>query len=689
MAALSNSNSRCFFFSGLSVIGEDIEEFRKLLNQSYEANDFYIKTMVNFTLTVLDELAIRNHIGSVPKILKEIWQVLGDSGIALRKSILWLIETIKTTYKNTIDTLNRIFHGEAMSYVSSVVEKAIYKYDRFVKDLHLSFVKYVENIWNSFSTMLMNYWRGMLERIQPMVMRFVHYAEALVWNISSEIFEFLHKHTNDLVKSPYFDTVSEFMRDLDTVYRDIQDNDAITNIKKYSALASAFLREKYFKVVPFGKELQKLLNELVDEIKQLRKQELVQFIINRIDEWESKFAWFAEEFQLDKRMHQLWHIILNKITAYEQTALEMDDKYREAKTNFVFDPIVGVMKLEQKLPMSWHAFNETPIFEEIDELQMLTKVFRVFNGVNVSLFSVDLLEYYTNPYVWLPPFKARSLMIGSRHYITFDKRFISLNHRYAYIENGQKPDKCSYVLANDFVDFNFTLTQEPSIAVYNDKLLSTRKLAIVSDGSIIDIDLIGATVRINRNSTMALPIQIGDTTIYRDWDILVIRSKNGFELNCNLQFDYCWFEISGWYYGKTAGIMGTVNNEIYDDFMTSKHVITKDATEFRQSWAINHDGQVDKCKHELNDDKWTISNELLNICDTYFLSKVSPFANCFPTVDSRPFYDMCLDMGANSITNFTHNEHPAQKGACAVALAYMESCADESLPLRIPEICLQ
>lgn len=99
-----------------------------MLNQSYEANDFYIKTVVNFTLTVLDELAIRNHIGSVPKILKEIWNILGDSGVALRKSILWLIETVKTTYKNAIETLNNIFHGDAMNYVSSVVEQAILKY---------------------------------------------------------------------------------------------------------------------------------------------------------------------------------------------------------------------------------------------------------------------------------------------------------------------------------------------------------------------------------------------------------------------------------------------------------------------------------------------------------------------------------------------------------------------------------
>lgn len=670
--------------SGLSVIGEDIEEFRKSMNQSYEANDFYIKTAVNFTLTVLDELAIRNHIGSLPKILNEVWQVLGDSGVALRKSILWLIETIKTTYKHTIDALNRIFHGEAMAYMSSLAEKALYQYDRFIKDLHLSFIKNVQNIWNMISDKLMDYWRRLLEKIQPMVMRFIHYAESLLWNISQEIFEFLHKHTNDLTQSPYFDTVSEFMRDLDTVYQDIQKNDAITNIKKYSTLASAFLREKYFKVVPFGRELENLINELIDEIKGMRKQKLVQYVINRIDEWHAKLAWFAEELQLDRRVHQLWQIVLDKITSYEQTALQMDDKYREAKTKFLFDPNQGIVKYEQKLPFSWHSFNETPMFEEISELRMLTKVFRIFKGVNISVMPFDVFQYYANPYVWLPPFKARSLLVGSRHYVTFDKRFVSLNHKYAIIQNDQKPDQCSYLLANDFVDSNFTLAQEPSTALFDGKLLSTRKLTMIADGNIIDIDMVAETIYINRTTMTALPIQLGDTVIYREWDNLIVRSKNGFELNCNMQFDFCWFEVSGWHFGKTAGIMGTMNNEIYDDFLTSEHHVTADINEFRQSWALK------ECKHTFNDDSdYPISNELLNICDTYFQSKVSPFSNCFATIEPKPFYDMCLDMGSNSITNFTHIDHPAQKGACAVALAYMESCTEQNLPLRVPEICLQ
>lgn len=81
-------------FSGLQALDGDIEDFRKFLNQSYEANDFYVKNLVNFTMTVLDELSLKNHIDSVPKFLSEMWQMLGASGQALHKSILWLIESV-------------------------------------------------------------------------------------------------------------------------------------------------------------------------------------------------------------------------------------------------------------------------------------------------------------------------------------------------------------------------------------------------------------------------------------------------------------------------------------------------------------------------------------------------------------------------------------------------------------------
>lgn len=40
-------------------------------------------------------------------------------------------------------------------------------------------------------------------------------------------------------------------------------------------------------------------------------------------------------------------------------------RYHKAKTKFLCNPEKGVIELEQKLPFSWHAFNETPKYEVI------------------------------------------------------------------------------------------------------------------------------------------------------------------------------------------------------------------------------------------------------------------------------------------------------------------------------------
>lgn len=40
-------------------------------------------------------------------------------------------------------------------------------------------------------------------------------------------------------------------------------------------------------------------------------------------------------------------------------------RYHKAKTKFLCNPEKGILELEQKLPFSWHAFNETPKYEVI------------------------------------------------------------------------------------------------------------------------------------------------------------------------------------------------------------------------------------------------------------------------------------------------------------------------------------
>lgn len=192
-------------------------------------------------------------------------------------------------------------------------------------------------------------------------------------------------------------------------------------------------------------------------------------------------------------------------------------------------------------------------------------------------------------------------------------------------------------------------------------------------------------MKINRNATTALPAQIGDTVVYRETDLLTIQSLNGFKLTCSLQYHFCSFDLSGWYFGKTAGILGTMNNEVFDDYITSEQKYTSSNKQFINSWKLpGCDIELEATNHTQN--YLTVSSDLSQICESLFQHKHSYFASCFPIVDTNPFYEMCLDLGQH--LDVRSNE-PSNNGACTSALAYMEACLLEDIPLRVPDSCIQ
>lgn len=86
-------------FTSVKDIDEDLSAFKNFLNDSYYADDFYIQSFMNYTMTVLDELAITDHLQTIPKIFKEMWEVLGESSKAFKNSILWIINTVKDEFR--------------------------------------------------------------------------------------------------------------------------------------------------------------------------------------------------------------------------------------------------------------------------------------------------------------------------------------------------------------------------------------------------------------------------------------------------------------------------------------------------------------------------------------------------------------------------------------------------------------
>lgn len=398
-------------WNDLKTLEKDFENLTRYLNESYNANDFYIKDIVGLGIHIIDELSLRSHIQSLPNILNEIWEIMGESGEALRNSLLWLIETIKNAYNKASEIVAAVLRGDSVSQVANIIERLIEKYDMFIKDLHVSFIKYIENLWDTIFSSLSQQWHRFLKLMEPLFIRFIHYLEAAVWKAGKEVVDFLYDRRKEIIASPYFDRFTNFTQDVDRFYRDIKANDIITNVQKYSGLVIQFLKERYFTFVPFGKELKDVIDEILSELKELKKLPSAKYALEKFEQVYDRIDYFCEYFEIKIKIESFIRLVHSKMMDISQTALQAESRYREAKTMFIFNPNQGLICLEQKLPMSWHAFNQTPEFQEIPEFRAIMDTKTYFVTSNTTFWS---LYYQYKPYLelsnWLPPFKGLYLM---------------------------------------------------------------------------------------------------------------------------------------------------------------------------------------------------------------------------------------------------------------------------------------
>ncbi|CAH1158795.1 unnamed protein product [Phyllotreta striolata] len=645
----------------ITIIEQDFNDFKIFLNESYEANEFYIKDITNIIITLFDDLAIKSQLQTLPKIVQEIWSVMGDSGKKIKESILWVKDKLVTYYQKATQFIHDLLNDDPMVHLSMGLDKLVEKYDEFIKNLHVAIIQYMENLWAQMSAVVVEQWHKMLASIEPTFLKFIHYLESIAWHTGKEFLDFLYIRKNEIIESPYFLRFTKFSQDLDKFYRDIRGSNTIASLYKYTQIAWNFLKEKYLTIIPFGKETIDVVNEIAEELMQIGEIPSVKFLINKWREAFDRFKYYYDYFDVETKIHKLFQIIYDKISDMSLTALEIENRQREAKTKFYFEPDDGIMLLEQKLPMPWHAFNETPKFKEIPEIKKIFDLQSFFEETELSFWNL-YYDYkpWLNPSEILPPFKGHAMIVGSKFYATFDRKFYQFR------------GKCTYLLAQDFVDRNFTI-----LASY-DQTGTTNELLLIVKKEIVRIDFFNDRVLAGDSKVERLPMQIGETYLYKDSGLFKAESQLGFILECNMKFHTCMFEMSGWYYGKTAGLWGTYNNEPTDDFLSSNktRVSERGIKEFGDSWALDKkckNGEAEKYK-TLN--RSEVPKDIWLMCADFFSNTVSQLSTCFPRVPKESFLDMCL----NSKT---------QEEACMSAVSYINLCSYANTPLRIPDTCVK
>jgi hypothetical protein len=90
---------------------------------------------------------------------------------------------------------------------------------------------------------------------------------------------------------------------------------------------------------------------------------------------------------------------------------------------------------------------------------------------------------------------------------------------------------------------------------------------------------------------------------------------------------------TGWYFGKTAGLLGTLDNEPSDDMLSSNGYVESDIFKFTESWSLNENS----CNSYTSLRKLSPTSQTVEVCDSYFKHKTSPLFTCFSVVNITLF----------------------------------------------------
>ncbi|KAM3962221.1 LOW QUALITY PROTEIN: apolipoprotein lipid transfer particle [Aphomia sociella] len=629
----------------LHVIKDDLDDFQLFLNESYGNNDFYVKDIVEFTYYVLDEMAIRNHLESLPGIVNDMWGMMGNTSRSIKQSLTYVVDTIKMAYTNFIDSANKVLEADFMELVSAKLETMILQYDNFVRDMHMKLLEYWEETWVNATSRLYKYWQELLKSIEPLFFKVLHYTESFVVTIWKGLMDFFYNRTQELTDSPYFNYVSAFGQEMDKIYKDLIHNDLITNVKKYSKKLFNVIWIKIEKYIPFKDEFMQLYAEFKNAWEVFLKTKQVVYVRDKYLEAYERLKWWYDYFMIGEALSQVGEIVYAKVTDMAKTALQYEELHRTPKTLFVFDPRGGQVRLEQKLPVSWHAFNRTPEFREVREYRALRRLLDDWLATNRSLWSY---YYQLRPYMDLedlvPPFPGMAMMTGQGTLVTFDKRVFTIS------QAG------TFLLTKDYRQNKFTVLMESNKQQrYN--------LLVLTKSNLIRVNLYNEQVSIG-SSILNLPAVVEGYVVDRQTDALTITGDSGLLIQCDMRFRTCKLHVTGWYYATLGGLLGTYNNEQYDELRLPNGTYTTSISELGKSWSLMPISSQTLQNHEH-------TNETQ--CEKFFQNKVSPLHPCFSVIDAIPFYEECSD-----------GVEP-----CALANAYRELCAQQHVPTRAPDVCLQ
>ncbi len=298
-----------------------------------------------------------------------------------------------------------------LEYFGSIFRSIAQEYDQFAKRLHQSLSDTFYDITVPLQNLIEDSWEDLYLTVRPIIIRGFITIETITWNVMKDVLDYLYEQRDVVARSTYFQKLSLLLEDLKQLYVDMQSVDWASKINGYISRIANFLQQKYTDLDEYlmwlerlKAELETLYDSFLKENPELDKgaesgRKLVSFLL-----------WSYRYLELDQKLPQLLSTLRERgVEMFQQTATDARLRYSPQKTLFRFNPELGFVELEQKLPMPWISLHERPRFEELPEIRRINSFLSLFQVSNKSVVN-DLLSQVPESFSisnWLPPFKSK------------------------------------------------------------------------------------------------------------------------------------------------------------------------------------------------------------------------------------------------------------------------------------------
>lgn len=135
------------------------------------------------------------------------------------------------------------------------------------------------------------------------------------------------------------------------------------------------------------------------------------------------------------------------------------------------------------------------------------------------------------------------------------------------------------------------------------------------------------------NKPTELPIKYQKLSIIRDGNLVQIDTGKGLVISGNLANQHIAFVLSGWYFGNVGGLLGSYDNEQYDDMIDSDGQVTSDINTMVRTWEV-----ASRCRNPSNILSEVIVKEGkkgFKKCSNLFMDSDSSLRPCFRVVSTQ------------------------------------------------------